>query len=106
MLTDSEGNVFLLLGANEILTWDESRNEFSAANNFFKAPAGWGYTAFAQQPGTQKYWMGLQGGGLAIYNRATGQLSYDGNNIEKEPAIERCRNLAIEACKNILVSLV
>ena len=63
--------------------------------NFFPAKEGWGFTAFAQQPGTQKYWMALQSGGLAIYNKATGQLSYLGNNIENEPAIERYRGIAI-----------
>ena len=89
LITDSSGNIFLLIAANDILTWSESKNEFAAENNFFAAPANWGFTAFAQQPGTQKYWMGLQGGGIAIYNRVTGKLSYDGNNAENEPLIDK-----------------
>jgi len=32
--------------------------------------------------------VGLQSGGIAIYNHKTGNLSYTGQNIEKEPAIE------------------
>ncbi|KAK6033630.1 Two component regulator propeller [Ostertagia ostertagi] len=38
--------------------------------------------------------MALQGGGLAIYNRETGQLSYKGNNIEHESAIDRYSDIA------------
>ena len=94
LLTDEAGNIFLLVSGHEILTWNEKNNELSETYNFFPAKEGWGFTAFAQQPGTQKYWMALQSGGLAIYNRATGQLSYLGNNIENEPAIERYRGIA------------
>ena len=95
LTSDSAGNVFLIINANEVLTWNESRNEFALENNFFKTPAEWGFTAFAQQPGTQKYWMGRQGGGIAIYNRATGKLSYEGNNAENEPAVERFKGLQV-----------
>lgn len=89
LLKDDAGNVFLLIGGHEVLMWNEKSNELSAANNFFPVKEGWGFTGFAQQPGTQKYWMALQSGGLAIYNRATGQLSYKGNNPEHESAIDR-----------------
>ncbi len=94
LLKDDAGNIFLLISGHEILTWNEKTNELSEANNFFPIKEGWGFTAFAQQPGTQKYWMALQSGGLAIYNRETGQFSYKGNNIEHESAIERYSDIA------------
>src|SRR5690606_2777184 len=40
-----------------------------------------------QQPGTKKYWIGRRDG-LGIYNHETGNMSYWGNNVEKEPIID------------------
>ncbi|HTE09466.1 MAG TPA: two-component regulator propeller domain-containing protein [Chitinophagaceae bacterium] len=94
LITDEYGNVFILFGGNEILVWDEKQNSFIPSNNFLPVKEGWKFSGFAQQPGTQKYWMGIQGGGLAIYNKATGKLSYAGNNVENEPAIENLSNLS------------
>ncbi|MDQ6608883.1 MAG: hypothetical protein M3Y85_03580 [Bacteroidota bacterium] len=42
----------------------------------------------SQQPGTKKYWIGLQNGGIAIYNHQTGELNYAGHNVEKEPFVD------------------
>jgi ligand-binding sensor domain-containing protein len=95
LTTDIAGNIFLIINAYEVLTWDEGRNEFAIENNFFVTPADWGITAFAQQPGTQKYWIGRQGGGIAVYNRSTGKLSYEGNNAENEPAVEKFKGLQV-----------
>ncbi|MFT3932547.1 MAG: two-component regulator propeller domain-containing protein [Chitinophagaceae bacterium] len=85
---DEYGNIFLLLVGHDILKWDESDKSFTVISNFFPVKAEWEYSGFAQQPGTQKYWFGIQGGGLAIYNRANGHLSYPGNNMDNEPAID------------------
>ena len=94
LITDEYGNVFLLLGGQEILMWNEKQNSFTPLVNFFPVKEEWQFSGFAQQPGTQKYWMGIQGGGLAIYNKATGKLSYPGNNVENEPAVENLKNLS------------
>ncbi|QEC56189.1 hypothetical protein FSB75_09905 [Flavisolibacter ginsenosidimutans] len=85
---DENGHLFLLTLGSELLAYDEKKNEFSQEANFIPLPKTWGVTALVQQPGTQKYWLGLQSGGIAIYNRQTGNLSYYGHNVEHEPAIE------------------
>ncbi|MEO5683994.1 MAG: two-component regulator propeller domain-containing protein [Chitinophagaceae bacterium] len=93
LIKDEYGNVFLLLAGNEILQWDERQNSFLPLKNFFPLKEEWKYSGFAQQPGTNKYWLAIQGIGVAIYNKATGKLSYPGNNIENEPAIEKFKSL-------------
>lgn len=89
LIKDEYGNIFLLLGGNEVLTWNEINNEFSSENNFFRLPPGTAPADFIQQPGTYKYWISIQGGGLAIYNKQTGKLNYHGNNPENEYAVEK-----------------
>lgn len=88
LITDEYGNLFLLLMGNELLTWNEKQNEFSYRYNFFRLPPDAKPSGFAQQPGTRKYWISLQGAGFAIYNGANGHLSYAEHNADNEPAIE------------------
>lgn len=90
---DDQRNVFILYGMIEILTWNKVTNQFTAASSIFKKKEEWLLTDFAHQPGTGKYWMGIKGGGLAIYNRATGNLSYPGHNTENEPAIDQYKDM-------------
>ena len=85
---DLEGHLFLLNLDNEILGYDEKKEEFSRAANFIPVPQGRHLVGMAQQPGTKKYWIGFQEGGIGIYNRQTGNFSYYGHNVEHEPAIE------------------
>lgn len=93
LVTDDVGNIFLLLRGLELVTWNETTNEFSAANNFIKQMAGWNVSDFVHQPGTQKYWMVITGGNVAIFNKATGKLSYPGRNLEQEPVIEKLKGI-------------
>ncbi len=88
LITDEEGNMFYLLQPYEFLTWNETSNEFSSGNNFFKTDSSWNILDVVQQPGTKKYWISIMGTGIVIYNKATGQFSTGENNIEKEPAID------------------
>ncbi len=88
LIMDEQGNIFYLLVGRELLLFNEYRREFSKEKMFFTPRPEWKISDLAQQPGTQKYWVGVEGLGTAIYNRATGQLSYPGNNIEKEPGID------------------
>lgn len=97
LIMDEEGSIFYLLQGNELVTWNEKQNEFSYKYNFFKQLPEWGISDFAHQPGTQKYWLGIQGAGIAIYNKATGKLSYAGNNIEHEPVIDGLPKTAFPA---------
>jgi ligand-binding sensor domain-containing protein len=94
LVTDESGNIFLLFRGFEVVTWNETKNEFSAANNFFRQLAGWKIADFVHQPGTQKYWIVLTGGSLAIFNRATAQLSYPGHNVEQEQVIEKFKGIS------------
>ena len=89
LITDEYGNLFLLLRGVEVILFDEKKGMFDYTSNFLPFLPQWlGITSVSQQPGTQKYWLGLQGGGIAIFNRKTGNVSYFGHNVENEPAIE------------------
>ena len=88
LIEDEQGNLFLIYHNNEFLTWSPEKKEFSAAHNFIPIPENWAIVDLKQQPGTRKYWIGRREG-LAVYNQETGKMSYWGNNIEKEPIIEK-----------------
>jgi ligand-binding sensor domain-containing protein len=88
LLQDEGGNIMFLMESAELLTYDRKNKEFSSAANFIPLKKDWLVSGIAQQPGTQKYWIGLHGGAFAIYNRATGNLSYAGHNIENETAVD------------------
>lgn len=89
LITDEEGHIIYLSAGHEIITWDKKSNQFSADNNFFTLKKEWLLSDFIQQPGTKKYWMGLAGGGLAVYNKQTGNLSYPGHNTEHEKLVDQ-----------------
>lgn len=82
LVTDEYGHLFYVITGSEVITWDEAAQEFSYQHNFFKQQATWQLSDFVQQPGTKNYWMGIANGGLAVYNAATGNLSYAENNTE------------------------
>lgn len=93
LICDEQGNLFYLIAGSEIITWNEKAQQFSYRHNFFKQKDNWHINDFTQQPGTSNYWMAIDGGGLAVYNAATKQLSYAGSNIEKVTAVDRYREL-------------
>jgi len=88
LICDEEGNLFLLLKGHTLLRWNETKNTFSAADNFILIPPGKKIADMARQPGTRKYWLSLIGGGLAIYDHATGKLSDENHNTGAETAID------------------
>lgn len=88
LIEDLQGNVILLYMGRDVTTWNEKKQEFSAAHNFLELPPDWAYNDMIQQPGTKKYWLNRGGNGLAVYNHDTKKLSYPGHNAEKEPVIE------------------
>ncbi|MFZ9387290.1 MAG: ligand-binding sensor domain-containing protein [Chitinophagaceae bacterium] len=91
--TDEGGHIFLLFQSQELLTWDPVHNEFSGKNNFIPVPPGSGIVDLVQQPGTRNYWIGVQGGGISLYNHDTRRLSYPGNNSEGNEDIEKLAGL-------------
>lgn len=88
LIEDEQGNLFIVFHNHEFVTWDPVLMEFSATHNFIPIPSGWAFVDLLQQPGTKKYWIGRRDG-LAVYNHETGNLSYWGHNVEKEPIIEK-----------------
>lgn len=89
LIQDEYGHIFYLMGGSEVITWDEKSGDFSYKHNFFRQNDEWDIVDFIQEPGTHKYWMSINDGGLAVFNNGTGQLSYKGHNIEKEGLVEK-----------------
>jgi ligand-binding sensor domain-containing protein/signal transduction histidine kinase len=85
---DESGNIFFVLVGRELLMWNSAEQSLTYEHLFINLRPEWAVSDVAQQPGTQKYWIGLMGKGIAIYNKATGNMSYPGHNIENEPAID------------------
>ncbi len=75
LVKDDSNHVFLVLGGAEVLTLNRKTNTFSQAGNFFSVPDKSYPADFVHQPGTSYYWIALQSGHLAVYNRATGKLN-------------------------------
>ncbi len=94
---DSEGNMLYTFFNTELLTYNKKTNEFSAANNLFPLPLNWKPVAVTQDPRTKKYWIGTDSG-LAVYNRSTKNLSYRNHNVDKEPLLEKWRNVRGVGC--------
>jgi ligand-binding sensor domain-containing protein len=88
LVKDEYGNIFVVIGGLELLTYNEAKNEFSPAYNFIRFPKEWKIFSLLQQPGTKKYWLGTQNG-IAVYNRETNKLSYGGNNVENDDIINK-----------------
>ncbi len=88
LIEDEQGNLFLLFHHNEFATWNEKNREFSADYNFIVFPPDWGVSDCIQQPGTDKYWIGGNKG-LAVFDRQTNQLSYEGHNVAREAMIDK-----------------
>jgi ligand-binding sensor domain-containing protein len=86
--TDEEGNIFLNFQNHEFLTWSEKNQEFAAAYNFFPELSSWKIIDFKHQSGTSKYWIS-RNEGMAVFDKARGQLSYAGHNAANEPIINQ-----------------
>ncbi|MBK8502475.1 MAG: hypothetical protein IPL46_09800 [Saprospiraceae bacterium] len=93
IIRDHDGNIFLLLERKELYVWSETSLGFSKAFAFLPQTAEWRIESFAHQPGTKKYWFGLFGGGFAVYNALTRQVSYSGHNLEKETFIDHYKDV-------------
>jgi signal transduction histidine kinase/ligand-binding sensor domain-containing protein len=96
IVRDEEGNIFLNFQSHEFLTWNEKKQEFSAEYNFIPELSSWKIIDFKQEPGTSKYWI-ARDNGLAVYDKATKQLSYAGHNEAKEPIIDKLGHVLVPA---------
>lgn len=93
IIIDHDGNIYLLLDRKELYIWNDTSFIFTKAFAFLPQTPEWRIESFAHQPGTKKYWFGLIQGGFAIYNALTRQISYPGQNIEKEPFLDRYKDI-------------
>jgi signal transduction histidine kinase/ligand-binding sensor domain-containing protein len=88
LVDDDQGNVMLIIGGLQLLTYNAKANEFSGKYNFLQFPNERGIVDVFQFPGTSKYLLGMHQG-MAIFNTKTKQLNYSGHNPEKEILIEK-----------------
>ncbi|MEO5996552.1 MAG: two-component regulator propeller domain-containing protein [Chitinophagaceae bacterium] len=89
LIMDESGNIFLLVPGSEVITYIKTARAFVPTNNFPGLKLNFKIKGFAQEPGTQKYWMCADELGLVVYNNASEQLSYAGNNAGKEKIIDQ-----------------
>ncbi|MGB8190284.1 MAG: two-component regulator propeller domain-containing protein, partial [Chitinophagaceae bacterium] len=88
---DSKGNLMVIYPGLETVTYNESTNTFSSADNIIKVPPGWRLGYVYEDPRTNKYWM-TSDSGIAVYNPRTQQLSYRNHNDGNEPVITEYGN--------------
>ncbi len=88
IVEDEQGNVMMVIGSIQLLTYDQKSNEFSAAHNFIPVQKEWGIVDIHQLPGTTKYVIGTHQG-LMLYNSRTKEINRAGHNPGKEPLVER-----------------
>lgn len=84
---DNDGNIVLIYIEGEYVTLNEASMTFSYKSNFLKKPEGWLIADIIQLPGTKKYWIGTNQG-IVLYDRNSGQMSYAGHNLAKDPMLE------------------
>jgi len=87
LFEDGRGNIFLHLVPHELLTYNKSKNEFSAAYNFISFPDGWRIWSITPDKINSNYWMAGDSG-IAVYNAATKQLNYRNHNPGDVHAID------------------
>ena len=91
LLEDENGRLLFLFPYFTLTTYNEAKNEFSAAHNFIAAPPRWKITSITYDARSKLYWMGCDSG-LAAFNSVNKNLSYKGHNTEKLAAIDSLGN--------------
>lgn len=91
LLEDGKGNVYLVVSPF-VFIYDAAGGRFLSAKEQIKIPRGWKLHYLVADPVSQKFWMAADSG-LAVFNSATGRLSYRNHNVENEPAIRLAKNL-------------
>lgn len=89
LITDQSGNLFYLMGGSEVITYNPQANEFSYQHNFVPFKVKWGIVDFVHQPHTNKYWVSLSNGGLAVYNLKTRRWNEPEHNPDHEILIDQ-----------------
>lgn len=93
VVIDEFGGIFLLLESNELYVWEEKSSTFIPAFESLLTGKKLRIASFVHEHGTNKYWFGLDGAGLAVYNTLTGKWSDQNDNNEQEPIIEHFKEI-------------
>ena len=92
LMVSGDGRIFYLLCSLELYELNEKQKAFYPASPYFHIVKGWRIWDFFEDISTKKYW--ISGNfGVAVFNTQTGNLSYWGHNIEKEPLIDLWGNV-------------
>jgi streptogramin lyase len=86
-LETPDGQLLLHENSGGLFRFDETANEFRPADGLIPRPQGWRQDRFAWDASSKKWWMCGEKG-LALYDPATGNLSYRGHNTDKDPVIK------------------
>ena len=81
LFIDGKGQTFLCASRYGLLWFDTTTMSFVDKNLPIKTPKGWGINAIYEDTETGEYFISSNRG-LAIYNSATGSLTYEGHNPE------------------------
>lgn len=91
IIEDASGNVYLML-PRLLYIYNVDSGKFVNTKDRIKIPPGWQSNNIIPDPVSQKLWI-VADSGLAVFNYATGKLSYRNHNEENEPAIRLTENL-------------
>ena len=92
LVRDEQGNIMMIIGGLQLLTYNVQANEFSGKYNFIQFPKGWAITDLIHLPGTTKYVIGTHQG-LVVYNTKTGKINSRSDNPERDPMVDRLGSL-------------
>ncbi len=87
IVEDEQGNMMMVIGSVQLLTYDQKSNEFSAAHNFITIQKEWGIVDIYQLPGTEKYVIGTHQG-IMLYNNRTKEINRAGHNPDNEQIVQ------------------
>lgn len=91
LYVDADGDVLLVLTANALFKYDESRATFSSSKNNIALPGNW-KPYYLWQDGQRNYWIGTDSG-LVKYNPRNKSISFRNNNADGDSVIEAFADL-------------
>ncbi len=91
IIEDASGDIFLYVPGS-LFFYDTAARKFVDGMNRIKLPPGWRLNSLILDPSAPKYWI-TSDSGLAVFNKATGKLSYRNHNEENEAAIRLAENI-------------
>jgi Y_Y_Y domain/Histidine kinase/Two component regulator propeller len=88
IIVDTGRDVLLGLGSTEILVFDEKKQVFRPAHDFFPRKPEWKIQLFWRQPGTNQYCAYITGQGAILYDRDTKRLHVSDSTHHNLPYLQ------------------